>query len=100
MNLGKRRYSQIEDLPEVMAQMSISPKRLTLEMDILPPIKVLESNPFLPQLRITLNPEHSQLILYKPVLTLPNQGDRKEKNERIAEVKSNAIVNQSEMDWE
>lgn len=59
----KRRYE--DELHESMAQMSLRPKKLMLEMDILPPINMLQPEPQLP--KFTLNPEHSQLILYKSI---------------------------------
>ena len=61
----KRPFSEIEELPESLAQMTIAPKRMILEMDILPPISILDQKLDLPPM--TLNPEHSQLVLYKSI---------------------------------
>lgn len=86
----KRRISD-DDLPESLAQMTIQPKRIMLEIDILPPIRLLKAEPLLPKL--TLNPEHSQLILYKSISIHPqdSQSDSTQPEE-VSEVQ--------EMEWE
>jgi hypothetical protein len=80
-----------DDLPESMAQMSLKSKKRMI--NILPSIKILEPEPLLPKL--TLNPEHSQLVLYK---TIPlHNGELLEHN---ALPNAEANDKESDMEWE
>jgi hypothetical protein len=81
-----------DDLPESMSQMSLKPKKRMQRMDALPPIRILQPEPQLPKL--ILNPEHSQLVLYKSIPTLVTD------QEPSVDEEPSVYDKESAMEWE
>ena len=94
----KRRISKVEELPDSLAQMTISSKRIMLDLDILPPIQILEYKSDLPPM--TLNPESSQLVLYKSITLIDQLKENQEIKESDPNEKSKNLNQEIDMDWE